>query len=67
LIKSSGFKAGFNRIDVIVSVLVSSAVDREFESRSDQTKDYKIVICCFSSNTRVNTLSWSRYLSLTWL
>jgi len=46
---SSGFKAGFNRIDVMVSVLVSSAVDRELESPSDQTKDYKIGICCFSS------------------
>jgi hypothetical protein len=27
------------------SVLVSSAVDRGFESRSGQTKDYKIGIC----------------------
>jgi hypothetical protein len=34
---------------VIVSVLVSSAVDRGFEPRSDQTKDYKIGICCFSA------------------
>jgi hypothetical protein len=33
----------------MVSVLVSSAVDRGFESRSGQTKDYKIVICCFSA------------------
>jgi hypothetical protein len=34
-----------NRIGgVIVSVLASSAVDRGFEPRSDQTKDYKIVI-----------------------
>jgi hypothetical protein len=32
----------------MVSVLASSAVDRGFEHRSDQTKDYKIVICCFS-------------------
>jgi hypothetical protein len=30
-------------------VLVSSAVDRGFEPRSDQTKDYKIGICCFSA------------------
>ena len=27
----------------------SSAVNREFEPRSDQTKDYKIGICCFSA------------------
>jgi hypothetical protein len=31
---------------VMVSVLVSSAVDRWFEPRSGQTKDYKIGICC---------------------
>ena len=34
---------------VMVSVLTSSAVDRGFESRSSQTKDYKIGICCFSA------------------
>ena len=34
---------------VIVSVLASSAVNREFEPRSGQTKDYKIGICCFSA------------------
>ena len=40
-----------NRIGgVLVSVLVSIAVDRGFEPRSDQTKDYKIGICCFSAN-----------------
>jgi hypothetical protein len=40
----------FNRIGgVMVSVLTSSAVDREFESWSGQTKDYKIGICCFSA------------------
>ena len=31
----------------MVSVLVSSAVDRGFERRSDQTKDCNIDICCF--------------------
>jgi len=30
-------------------VLTSSAVDRVFESRSGQTKDYKTGICCFSA------------------
>jgi hypothetical protein len=30
-------------------VLASSAVDREFEPRSGQTKDYKIAICFFSA------------------
>jgi hypothetical protein len=34
---------------VMVSVLALSAVDREFESRSCQTKDYKIGFCCFSA------------------
>ena len=39
-----------NRIDgVIVSVLASSMVDRGFESRSGQTKDYEIGICLFSA------------------
>ena len=33
---------------VMVSVFASSAVDRGFEPRSDQTKDYKFGICCFS-------------------
>ena len=38
-----------NRIGgVKVSVLASSVVDRGFELRSGQTKDYKIGICCFS-------------------
>ena len=33
----------------MVNVLISSAVDREFEPRSGQTKDYKNGICCFSA------------------
>ena len=32
---------------VMVSVLASSAVDRGLESRSGQTKDYAIGMCCF--------------------
>jgi hypothetical protein len=40
----------FNRIGgVMVSVPASSVVDRGFEPWSGQTKDYKIVICCFSA------------------
>jgi len=39
----------FNRIcGVIVTVLVSSTVDRGIEPQSGQTKDYNIGICCFS-------------------
>jgi hypothetical protein len=39
-----------NRIGgVMISVLASSAVDRGFEHRSGQTKDYTIGICCFSA------------------
>ncbi len=42
-----GFK---NRVgDIMANVLASSAVDRGFEARSDQTKDYKIGICCISA------------------
>jgi hypothetical protein len=33
----------------MVSVLVSSAVDRGFEPRSGQTKDYNIDVCYFSA------------------
>jgi hypothetical protein len=43
-------KHSLNRIGgVMVSVLASSAVDRGFEPRSSQTKDYEIGICCFSA------------------
>ena len=34
---------------VMVSLLTSSVVDRGFEPRSGQTKDYEIGICCFSA------------------
>ena len=38
-------KHGFGGL--MVGMLASSAVDRRFEPRSGQTKDYKIGICCF--------------------
>ena len=39
-----------NRIGgVLFSVLDSSYIDRGFELRSGQTKDYNIGICCFSA------------------
>ena len=47
---------------VMVSVLASSAVDRGFEPRSGQTKDYKIGICCFSAKhaaLRKRNKDWS--------
>ena len=31
------------------SMLALSAIDRGFESRSSQTKDYKMGNCCFSA------------------
>ena len=34
---------------VMVRVLASNAVGRGFEPRSDQSKDYKIGMCCFSA------------------
>ena len=34
---------------IMVSVLASSVIDHGFEPRSGQTKDYKVVICCFSA------------------
>ena len=39
-----------NRIGgVMVNVFVASVMNRGFEPRSGQTKDYKIDICCFST------------------
>jgi hypothetical protein len=39
-----------NYIDgVVISMLVSKVVDRGVETRFDQTKYYKIGICCFSA------------------
>ena len=35
---------------VMVSMLVSSAVDRGFEPQSGQSNDYKTSICCFATN-----------------
>jgi hypothetical protein len=34
----------------MVSVFTSSVVDRGFEPRSVQTKDYEIGMCCFFAN-----------------
>jgi hypothetical protein len=42
----------------MVSVLAPSAVNRGFQPRSDQTKDYKIGICCFSTK---NFGIWARF------
>jgi hypothetical protein len=38
---------------VMVSVLTLSAVDHGFETRSAQTKDYLIGMCCFSAKHAV--------------
>ena len=35
---------------LVVSVLASSVIDCVFEPQWSQTKDYKIVFCCFSAN-----------------
>ena len=46
----------------MVSVLASSVVDRGFEPRSGQTKDYKIGICCISAKhaaLRRKSKDWS--------
>ena len=51
-----------NRISgVRVTMLVSGVVDRGFEPRSGQTKDYKICICCFTAKhpaLRSNNKDW---------
>ena len=49
LLLDRSFSKIWNRIDgVMVSVLASTPVDRGFEPRSAQTKNYKIGICCLS-------------------
>ena len=53
---------------IMVSMFTSSVVDRGFEPRSGQTKDYKIGICCFSAkhaalrrkSKTVDWLAWSQ-------
>ena len=48
IVKSFPLRSGSDHIGgVMVGVFTSSAVDRGLEPRSDQTKDYKIDICCF--------------------
>jgi hypothetical protein len=45
----------------MVSVLASSVVDRGFEPRSGQTKDYEIGILCFSAKQaalRRKSIDW---------
>ena len=50
LIRHTFTKEVFITYSVMVSVLASGArVDRGFEPRSCQTKDYKIGMCCFSA------------------
>ena len=45
----------------MISVLVSSVIDRMFEPLLGQTKDYAIGICCFSAKhaaLRSKTENW---------
>ncbi len=45
----------------MVSVLASSTLDRLFDPRSVQNKDYEIGICCFSAkhtSLRRNSKDW---------
>ena len=41
----------------MVSVFVSRAVDHVFDPQSAPTKDYKIVLCCFSAKLRAK-IGW---------
>ena len=41
------------KLTTSVGVLASSVVNRGFQPRSDQTKDYTIGICCFSAKHAV--------------
>jgi hypothetical protein len=56
-----------NRIGgVMVSMLALSAIDREFKPRAGQTKDYKICICCFSTQKHSFCNLWVSCLETAW-
>jgi hypothetical protein len=62
-----------NRVGgVLVGVLASSAVDRGFEPRSGQIKDYAIAICCFSAKHKIlrrkskDWLAWNQFNVSEW-
>ena len=46
----------------MTSTLASSVVDRGFEPRSDQAKDYKVGICCLSSKYVYSIKEWEQTL-----
>ena len=52
----------FNNLCSTFHVITSSAVDCGFEPGSDQTKDYKIGICCFSAKQH-----WGERAKTSWL
>jgi hypothetical protein len=49
----------------MVSMLTLRAVDSGFKSRSGQTKDYKIGICCFSTK-HFSAISWWEQVKFQW-
>ena len=54
----------------MVNKVVSSAMDREFDLRSGQTKDYKSDMCCFFTNHaayRIHEKTGLLVLGLWWL
>ena len=48
----------------MICVLASSVVDRVFEPRSRQPKDYKIGICCFSAKHAALRRKGERWLGI---
>jgi hypothetical protein len=52
---------------IMVSMFVSSTVDRGFEPQSGQLKEYEIGICCFFANHSAlrrktkDWLAWNKY------
>jgi hypothetical protein len=52
---------------IMVSVLVSKVVDRGFEPRLGQAKDFKISICCFSAkHTALRRKSKDWLVAISW-
>jgi hypothetical protein len=60
-LKYQFYSLWFGRISgVMIMVFASSAVDRGFESRSNQTNEYNIIICC-SFHRHVTLRNKSKY------
>ena len=71
--KQSNYQSNTNHIGgIMIRMFASSVVDRWFEPRSGQIKDYKIGVCCFSAKQaalrrkRKDWLAWNQNNGSKW-